>query len=190
MTLEQTLEGLLFYKAEPLAKTEVLKLLSCAEEDLAAATASLRIQLSARGIKLLETEHDMALVTAPELSELFETMRREELKRDIGKAGAETLAIILYRGPVTRTEIDFIRGVNSSFILRNLMIRGLIVREQNPKDSRTFRYSHSAELLQFLGVTKREELPEYQLMMNELDKIEKESADSEETAPAPETTTV
>jgi segregation and condensation protein B len=190
MALEQSLEGILFYKAEPLSKKEIEKLLSCTSEELATAVAGLRVALEARGIRLMETESDLVLVTAPELSELLETMRREELKRDIGKAGAETLAIILYRGPVTRTEIDFIRGVNSSFILRNLMIRGLIEREQNPKDARTFRYSHSAELLRFLGVTRREDLPEYQTIQNELDRIEKESSGDEERAPAPETTTV
>ena len=73
----------------------------------------------------------------------------------------ETLAIVAYSGPVPRAEIDFIRGVNSSFTLRNLLISGLVEREINPKDRRTFIYKPSMDFLRFLGLGKLEDLPEY-----------------------------
>ena len=173
------LEGVLFYKAEPLLKTDVLELLGCAAEELEVSVQALRVRLENGGVRLLETGTHIGLVTAPELSEFLETIRRDELKRDIGKAGAETLSIVLYRGPITRSEVDFIRGVNSSFILRNLMVRGLVQRDTDPSDQRALRYSATPALLTHLGVTSREELPGYQTILNELDRIEKETAEND-----------
>ena len=189
MSLDNKLEGILFYKAESLLKNDVLEALSCTLEDLNASIAVLRERLTG-GVRLLETETHVGLVTAPELSDFLETVRRDELKRDIGKAGAETLSIVLYRGPITRSEIDFVRGVNSSFILRNLLVRGLVIREPDPNDMRALRYSASPELLMHLGVARREDLPDYQTIQNELDRIERETREGEALASRSETSDV
>ncbi len=187
MDLAQRIEAVLFYKGEPVAKREMARILAVSDDAIATALTALRASLEGRGLRLLEAGEEIALVTAPELSETLEQIRKEELKRDIGKAGAETLSIILYRGPVTRTDIDYVRGVNSSFILRNLLMRGLIERTPNPKDSRTFVYDASPELLQMLGVTNRTELPDYGGILAKLDQFEKERTD-ELTESTPETT--
>jgi segregation and condensation protein B len=113
------------------------------------------------------------LVTAPELDALIESLRRDEMKRDIGKAGAETLAIILYKGPITRAEIDRIRGVNSAFIVRNLLVRGLIAREQAGKGN---VFSVTPTLLAHLGITSKAELPEYAKILDTLENFEKQLA--------------
>jgi len=97
-------------------------------------------------------------------------MRKSELKADIGKAGAETLAIILYQEPISRAEIDKIRGVNSSFILRNLLIRGLIERNQN-KATNSFQFKISPQLLSHLGVTHKHELPDFAKVVDALEKF-------------------
>lgn len=110
-------------------------------------------------------------------------MRKDELSADIGKAGAETLAIVLYRGPLSRIEIDRIRGVNSTFILRNLLIRGLVERRPHPTDSRSFNYAITPSLLQHLGITSRESLPEFAEVMNSLDVFEKQHSDEIVTVP-------
>ncbi|MDO8521070.1 MAG: SMC-Scp complex subunit ScpB, partial [bacterium] len=68
-------------------------------------------------------------------------------------------------GPITRSEIDYVRGVNSTFILRNLLIRGLIEKIDNPKDQRSFLYQPSFQLLEYMGVSKIEDLPEYDSAM-------------------------
>ena len=79
----------------------------------------------------------------------------------MGRAGLETISIILYKAPVPKSEIDFIRGVNSQFILRNLLIRGLV--ERIPSSSgRGGAYRPTLDLLRYLGVTKVEELPDYE----------------------------
>src|SRR5690606_13566672 len=90
--------------------------------------------------------------------------------RDLGKAGLETLAIIMYKGKASKKEIDYIRGVNSGFIIRNLLIRGLIRREEE-SDDRSFSYSPTAELLAFMGISKVEDIPEYEAMREEMDRF-------------------
>ena len=94
--------------------------------------------------------------------------------RDLGKAGSETLAVVLYRGPVSRADIDYIRGVNCAFILRNLQVRGLVQRISNPKNARSFLYEATPDLLKHLGVTEITSLPDYQAMRDELEKFESE----------------
>jgi segregation and condensation protein B len=169
MTPDQQLEAILFYKAQPLNKNELMKLLALEDEAFATAVDSLRNRLPSGATRLLETETELSLVTAPEHDELIESLRRNELKRDIGKAGAETLAIVLYRGPLTRAEIDRIRGVNSAYIVRNLQVRGLIERGTNPKRT---EYQATSQLLAHLGITHKRELPNYESILNQLDTFE------------------
>lgn len=167
MTLDILIEGLLFFKAAPQNKEKLMKLFAVSAEDLNSALTTLRTRLESGAIRLIETETTIQLATAPELSEFVETLRKQDLTGDIGKAGAETLAIIMYREPISRTEIDRIRGVNSSFILRNLLTRGLIIRESITGNGYQFRISSS--LLQHLGLTNKQQLPKFSEFMNALD---------------------
>ena len=74
------------------------------------------------------------------------------------------LAIVAYRGPISRAEIDYIRGVNCGFLLRNLSLRGLVDRKENPLDNRSFIYEASLDFLKSLGVGRLEELPDYAIL--------------------------
>ena len=168
MRLEQLIEALLFFKGEPMKINELIKLTKNSESDVKLAVVNLGINLDGRGIVLVEKDGEVALGTSPEASEAIAEMRQTELSRDIGKAGLETLAIVIYKGPVARSEIDYIRGVNSTFTLRNLMIRGLVERKTNPTDSRGFLYKPTLELLAFLGVGSMEDLPRYLEVEQEL----------------------
>ena len=152
--------------AAPQKKRKVQQIFDVTEEALQQALENLSTRLETGALRLLQTETDLQLVTAPELSEFIETLRKGELSQDIGKAGAETLAIVLYREPVTRSEIDRIRGVNSAFILRNLMMRGLVERKA-VKNSHEFSITPS--LLQHLGVTHKHELPQFGEFMTKID---------------------
>src|SRR3989344_340255 len=80
-----------------------------------------------------------------------------EFYSELSRASLETLAIILYKGPISRREIDHIRGVNSGLILRSLMIRGLIERTEGTE--RSYSYKATLKLLEHLGITRREDLP-------------------------------
>jgi len=181
MALEQKLEAVLFYKGEPETKARLAKILGATLEEVEEAAVKLTTNLAVRGIRLLRVNDQLELVTAPETSEAVTNLRKEELVRDLGKAGAETLAIVLYRGPVSRADIDYIRGVNCSFILRNLQIRDLVRRIQNPNNARSYLYEVTPELLKYLGVTKIAELPNYEEMRAELEKFESEKNEHEDT---------
>jgi segregation and condensation protein B len=170
MPVDILIEGLLFYKSAPQKKTTVLKLFGITEEDLQGALVILSERLKSGATRLIETDTEIQLVTAPELAPVIEALRKSELKADIGKAGAETLAIVLYQGPVSRADIDRIRGVNSSFILRNLQIRGLIERISAERGS-GYRYTISPTLLSHLGVTHKHELPDFARVADALEKF-------------------
>lgn len=171
MTLDSKIEALLFFKGEAMKIKELVKLLDVNNDIIKEALDKLKEKLSDRGISLIQKEDEIMLATSPEMSDLIEQIRKDELAKDLGKAGAETLAIVLYKGPITRAEIDYIRGVNSTFILRNLLIRGLVEKVSNPKDNRSFLYKPTIELLSFLGIKNIKELPEFDIVQDELKKF-------------------
>jgi segregation and condensation protein B len=186
MKLDAKIEALLFFKGESMKVKELAKLLSvdmsaqAGNESIENAINTLKEKLSERGIQLIQKEDEIQLATNREMSEIIEQIQKDELAKDLGKAGIETLAIVLYKGPITRAEIDYIRGVNSTFILRNLLIRGLVEKISNPKDQRSFLYKPTLELLAFLGISNIQDLPQFATAQEELIKfteIEKETDD-------------
>jgi segregation and condensation protein B len=178
MPIDILIEGLLFYRAAPQKKSTIMKLLDIRTDELALAIDALRTRLSSGATRLIETETDLQLATAAELSPFIEALRKDELKSDIGKAGAETLAIILYRAPISRAEIDRIRGVNSTFILRTLLTRGLI--ERTPSTSNQHSYRVTPTLLAMLGVTHPRDLPDYARTLDALETFAAESTATSE----------
>jgi len=167
MTPEQNLplaaqiEAILFWKAEPVSIKKLAQLLDTDVKTVREGLLALETILQGRGVTLVQTEDDVMLGTSKELSPLIEKLTKDELTRDLGKAGLETLSIVLYQGPIARADIDYIRGVNSQFILRALLIRGLVERIDNPKDARSYLYKPTLDLLSHLGVSKIADLPEY-----------------------------
>ncbi len=181
LPLESQIEAVLFFKGEPILKKKLAEILEKTSEEITEALSSLRINLDNRGITLIEEGDHLALGTTALASEIIEKVTKEELMRDLGKAGLETLSIILYRKEISKREIDYIRGVNSSFIIRNLLIRGLVERVE--KDgARGFSYKPTVELLAYLGISRLEELPEYAKVMEELALLNKkdDSTDTEQ----------
>ena len=160
--IDASIEAILFWKGEPMTLPELCRDLGGVSPDaVASALELLKGKLAGRGIVLIQNGETVALAATPDAHELIENLRREELSRDLGKAALETLSIVLYRGKVSRRDIDYIRGVNSTAILRTLLIRGLIERRQSPNDERVFLYHPTIELLSLLGLSGAEELPEY-----------------------------
>ena len=168
----QHIEAILFTLGRPVTRTELAKVLSVTTEELEAGIHLLKTPASPRGIVLVDDGVQVQLRTASAVSEVVERIQKEEYARDIGKAGLETLAAILYRGPLTRSEIDFIRGVNSSQILRTLTMRGLIRKKPNPKDERSFMYEATTEMLGTLGLTHPSDLSQYAETKEKLEALE------------------
>lgn len=180
MKLEIAIEAALFYKTEPVTKQELGEFFGVSLAETERALTILRERLSTGGTRLLDTGENVQLVSAPEVAEVIEKLRKEELSREIGKAGAETLAIVLYRGPVSRAQIDFIRGVNSGYILRSLQVHGLVERRDHPTRANAFEYVATPALYTHLGITRKEDLPEYALIADEINAFE-QASDSRST---------
>lgn len=159
--LEKQLEAVLFWKGEPVSIKRLSQIFTRTEEEISLSLKNLETSLLNRGIVLVYKEDEVTLGTSKDVSEIIEKLTKDELIRDLGKAGLETLSIIIYQGPLSRAEIDYIRGVQSNFILRNLMIRGLVEKIPNSKDLRSFLYKPTFEMLSFMGVTKIEDMPNY-----------------------------
>lgn len=168
MNLSAQLEAILFWKAEPISLKKLAALLNIDIAAVKNGLQELETALQGRGLTLVRTDDEVMLGTAKEISPQIEQLTKEELTRDLGKAGLETLSIILYQGPISRADIDYIRGVNSQFIVRNLLIRGLVERVENPKDARSFLYKTTLQLLSHLGISKIEELPEYEQVRSDI----------------------
>lgn len=182
MNTEQQIESILFWKSEPISIDRLKRILNKKDEEITEALNGLEQNLSNRGIVLMRKGSEVMLATNKKASNLIESLIKEELHKDLGRAGLETLSVILYLGPISRSEIDYVRGVNSNFILRNLLIRGLVERIDNPKDKRSFLYQGTFELFSHLGISKIEELPGYETLKSELEKKKKarEQADQKE----------
>ncbi|HVW71634.1 MAG TPA: SMC-Scp complex subunit ScpB [Candidatus Paceibacterota bacterium] len=155
------LHALLFAAGEPMSKKKLGALLGVSAADVTTLGAEMAAKLQGSGIALIQSEEELELRTTPEASDVVQKLREGELTKDLGKAGLEALAVVLYQGGATRSEIDWIRGVNSAQTVRSLMLRGLVERIEDPSDKRKFRYRATTDALAHLGVAKREDLPRF-----------------------------
>jgi segregation and condensation protein B len=174
MDIERQIESLLLFKNEPVTAKEITALIGRQLEEVKSALKNLQDFYKERGIVIVSNGEEYSLGTHPKNSTLIESIQKEELSRELGRAGLETLAVILYRGPISRREIDQIRGVNSGFILRALLIRGLIERTESVAGERSFTYKPTLKLFQHLGVRSQEELPAFDQAFKKMEEFVKE----------------
>lgn len=161
MELKHKIESILFVTGEPVSEKKLVKVLEATQEEVRRALEELRNDYNNRGIVILQKEEEWQFGSAPDCKELIEQLVKSEFTEELSRAALETLTIVAYRGPLTRHALDFIRGVNSSFMLRNLLLRGLLERVENPKDARSYLYKISFDFLKHLGITRVEDLPQY-----------------------------
>lgn len=179
--LVQHIEALLFALGGAVSKKELAKKLGVESAQLDTALLLLGASMAGRGIVLVDAGSEVELRTAPQTSAKIEALQKDEFSREIGRAGLEVLAAVLYRGPLTRAEIDFIRGVNSSQTLRTLLMRGFVRKVPNPKDERSFLYEPTTEIMSALGASSLHDLPEYAEVREKLHMLEEayKNADAE-----------
>lgn len=170
-SLSTVVEAILFYKGGSVSMKELMSATKKSRDEIVVALDALEASLAGRGVQLVREGESSALATSPDARAAIEDMRRDELEGPLGRAGLETLAIILYRGPLSRADIEYIRGVNASSILRTLMIRGLVERVDNPKDKRSFLYQPTNDLPAYLGVSKLSDMPEFAQITSELEAV-------------------
>jgi segregation and condensation protein B len=178
MELEKKIEAILFYTAEPVKVSFLAKTLEVKIDVVKSALENLSESLKDRGVKVLIHNEEVSLVTSPEHAELIEKIIKEERERELGRAGLETLTIVAYKGPISKKEVEYIRGVNSQYAIRNLLLRGLIERG-NGVDGKVV-YTVTSDTIRFLGLTKITDLPEYEVMSKNLEVPEETVEEIEE----------
>lgn len=165
--IAQKLEGYLLAIGEPVSRQHLMKLLEVTEEQLLEIANEIQEALRDHGLRLMVTDTSLALVTSPLLGDFLSQF--DEGKDDhLSKAAAETLALIAYRGPVSRYDIDVLRGVDSRQMVRQLVRRGLARKVLG--EGTVPLYEITENFLQHLGLTARQELPRF-AELNDSDKV-------------------
>ena len=162
------IESILFINGEPVKKTKLAKIFSekakAADIENAIKTLSEKYSSMESGLSLIEKDDEIQLVSNPENAEYVENLVKSELQDSLSNAALEVISIIAYRSPISKMDIEAIRGVNCSYTLRNLLLRGLVERNSDPKDGRSYVYSISFDFLRKLGISDVKKLPEYDIL--------------------------
>lgn len=185
MNLEEKiaeLEALLFIHGEPLSlkKIQAILELKTGETEAILEEFKKRLEAGGRGLALVSDEERVQLTTKPQFGKILEKFVKEELSEDLTPASLEALAIVAYFAPISRARLEYLRGVNSIFILRSLLLRGLVERYPDPARPNAFLYKPTFDLLKHIGLKNREELPEFEKFQSLLKAFE--SQPEQETA--------
>ncbi len=160
LSLEALVESLLFVAEAAVPITRLAEALEVRPAQVEAALESLARHYTARGLRLQRIKDKVQLTTAPAAAERVQRFLGLAASAPLSKAALETLAIIAYQQPVTRPQVEAIRGVNSDSVIKNLLSKGLIEeagRTEGP--GRPVLYITTPEFLQHFGLASLEELP-------------------------------
>lgn len=175
------LEAVLFFQGMPMSRKKLQNLLSCSDSDLEDEISKLKEIRSDTGVVILDDGVNLTLVSNPNVSEFIEGIRKVEATSPLSKASQETLSIISYAGPISKFDLDFLRGVNTQYTIRRLFVRGLIREE---KQEKTRLLSVTTEFLSHTGVNSVKELEDYDAIrnsiLNGLDAIKKKMGNEDE----------
>jgi segregation and condensation protein B len=154
------LEALLFVAAEPVLPTQLAAALETTTTEVEQGLRALEESLQARGLRVQRHAGRVQLTTAPEFADLIERFLGLEATTRLSRAALETLSIIAYQQPVTRPQVDAVRGVNSDGMMKSLLAKGLI-QETGRTDGpgRPILYSTTPEFLQHFGINSVRDLP-------------------------------
>ncbi len=157
--LVNIVEAILFVSGEPVSLKQLEEAVASTPSDIGKALDQLKVSLSKRGLRLAKAHGYYQLITDPMAAQAIERFLGAQAKIELSKPAAETLAIIAYEQPVTKMQIEEIRGVASDQTIKNLLIRGLIIESgQQASPGRPTLYSTSHSFLQHLGLSDASDL--------------------------------
>ena len=164
----------MFISHKPLSVKEFIKTTGASQKDVATSLEELEKEYEKKsgGIKILKIDGKYQLATSDDSSEVVKKFIKSEVTGELTKPSLETLTIIAYRAPISKAELELIRGVNCSVILRNLLMRGLIEAKED-KDKMVVMYNITFDFLKYLGMGAVEELPDFEKLnrSNNLEKL-------------------
>lgn len=157
------IEAILFMYGKDVTYVRIAELLDISEEEAKEYARSLQQEYEGKqtGLRILITDQSVQMITHPDVASVIEQITKKEIEGQLTPVAMEVLSIIAYRGPISKVDIEAIRGVNCSFTIRNLVRRGLIERVRDDGGKRSHLYQITIDLLRLLGVQSIEELPEF-----------------------------
>jgi len=163
MSLKSQIESLLFVAIKPLGVKELAALTGVKNKDIEEALAALGNSYKDQesGLSLINNNNQYQLTTSPANSALVQEFLKDETSGELSQPSLEALTIIAYRGPIGKLELERIRGINCSLIIRNLLMRGLIEEKYNKKLDENY-YTVTHDFIRFLGLNSLADLPEYE----------------------------
>lgn len=167
---ENILEAMLFTYGDALSVAKLAAIVKKSPAEIETTLKNLKNNLAERGVKLINKGHEWQMVTHENASVYIEKLVKSELRDELSPASVEVLSIVAYKNGATRTEIETVRGVNSSYALRNLALRGLV--EKPAGESKSPRYQISLAALRKLGLEKIDDLPSFRELQQEISKVE------------------
>jgi segregation and condensation protein B len=163
MSFLPQIQAILFVASKPLSLREIAEAVGTSQRDVADMFETLKAMYNHpdSGVHVLFEDDRIRMATNPEYADAVQGFIKQETDGELTKAQLETLTVVAYQGPVTRPEIERIRGVNCAIILRNLLVRGLL-EERGEVDALFPTYIVSFDALAHLGIHSVEELPDYE----------------------------
>ncbi len=163
MNIKSKIESLLFISAKPMSSKVLAGLIGVKQKEIEEEGKKLveEYKNSKKGIQIIKNASKFQMVSSPENAKLVQEFLKDETTGELSRPSLETLTIIAYRGPIAKFDLERIRGVNCSMILRNLSLRGLVEAKQDKQKNETY-YNISFDFLRFLGVNDVKELPDYE----------------------------
>ncbi len=174
MLIKSKIESLLFISAKPMTIKQLAQLVRKEPKEVEAAIEELAADYRERkaGLAIIKNGSSCQMVSSPENSSLARDFIKDETTGELTRPSLETLTIIAYRGPISKLDLERIRGVNCSLILRNLSLRGLVEDKQDKKKNETY-YNVTFDFIRFLGINDVSQLSDYERLSHDdtLDKI-------------------
>ena len=186
---QKKIESILFFRGEETSVSYLAKVLEEKPGKIREEVKDMVEKYDQSSLEVIFENDKVFLGIQSKFSDIIEKTKAKETVGQLGKASLETLSVIMYKSPIAKAELDYIRGVNSNYILRSLTIRGLV--EKRKEDGKTL-YVPTIDLMRFMGISKLEDLPDFQSVRAQLESIkesdekDKEGEESKEDAPEEE----
>lgn len=163
MSISAKIESLLFIAAKPMSIKALAELIRSSEDEIETACEKLvtGYQENQSGVRIIREGTKYQMVSAPDNAQVVQEFIKDETTGELSRPSLEALTIIAYRGPISKIDLDRIRGVNCALIIRNLLIRGLIEAKFDKTKNETY-YNVTMDFIRHLGVNSLENLPDYE----------------------------
>lgn len=167
-SIKSKIESLLFISAKPMTIKQLIELTKKKSEEIEQAGNELveAYKEKKSGIQIIKNGSKFQMVSSPENSKLVQDFISDETTGELSRPSLETLTIVAYRAPISKIEIEKIRGVNCSIILRNLLLRGLVETKTDAQEEDIF-YNVTFDFIRYLGINDISELPNFEKLNSE-----------------------